>query len=1203
MRRVRARPVSLTRRLCFVSNYNAPLHSASDPSASQSIQPDASFARLLNPIVLLDPGRIVAPPSWLEHIPFAFWIVAATRPRVFVELGTHTGNSYAAFAQAIEHLGLPTAAYSVDTWKGDPQAGFYGEAVFDDWRAHHDRRFSAFSRLLRGTFDDALAHFADGSIDLLHLDGLHTLEAVRHDVETWLPKLSDRGVLLMHDTNVRERDFGAWKVWEELRERFPGFEFLHGHGLGVLAVGSDQPPEVAWLTGLTDSPAAVTQVRWFFSRVGASVALRHELDAERERAAATAAANAAAADGLRETIDDAGRRLREAEAEIAAFRNALEQADADRERQARAHADAERDGRAKLEEIALQLAAETRARGIQQQMTALPATALAGQQHRADAYQARATALQQARAGQRRAHASRAGRLSHTLRALGLAPSTIVRNPASVKTLVKLALAPRRLFDAHVIAQSGVFDAGYYGRDRGVAASGTTPLAHYVLDGARERRSPHPLFDGAAYAAAYPDVAASGVNPLAHYLRRASAEPRTPHPLFSPGHYRQQTGGQAIGAPLHHYVNHGVFQGLSPHPLFDPDYYVRTYGADVGAQDPLQHFLDAGAAADFNPHPLFDTAFYRSQAPELAGSGINPLVHYLQAPAAGRRPHPLFDPAFYLATYPDVAAAGIEPLTHYVLAGGSEGRFPIPEFDSAWYAGVYPDVVAAGFNPLAHFVTYGWLEGRNPSRHFDTTAYLIRYPDVLALRTNPLLHYVRYGAAEGRVGTPGSDVHAAAPQPPAAPLRARNLLEHRGVERVVVCLTHASPIQPRAGNEYRIHRMLHWLRRAGYTVVPVFAPPEAGTPPPDVVRAIAAEFGNAVVCPPNGQIQYILRDIPDVLRSLDLETPPSWHTRLGEHLATDQDEREALTMDRAFCTDAVISTMLRLQSALAPYALIAEYIWMSRVLPLIGRRALRVIDTIDVFSNKHEKVGQFGIDDLTISREGEALRLRRADLVIAIQGNEQSDLAKLVPDVPVITTGVDFEIDAGVTGAALPEARRVLYVASGNPMNRRGLKDFLRFAWPRIRTQVPDAELAIAGRVADAIPVLPPGVTRLGLVEDLTPLYRDSRVVINPAVAGTGLKIKTIEALSYLRPIVTWPNGIDGLSPAVAELCLVAKDWPEFASLVVRTLAGGRREWFDEPARAVLAEQGSQESVYAALARELDKFFAASRAAADAESQ
>ena len=196
---------------------------------------------LYRPIVFHTPERAVHPPSWLEHTPFAFWIVDALRPATFVELGCHSGNSYSSFAQAVQTLSLSTACYAVDTWRGDPHSGVFEESVFADWVEYHDRRFSSFSRLIRATFDEALEQFADRSIDLLHIDGYHTFDAVAHDFEAWRPKMSDRGVVLFHDISVRERDFGVWRLWERLRRDYPSFEFHHGHGLGVLAVGHEMP--------------------------------------------------------------------------------------------------------------------------------------------------------------------------------------------------------------------------------------------------------------------------------------------------------------------------------------------------------------------------------------------------------------------------------------------------------------------------------------------------------------------------------------------------------------------------------------------------------------------------------------------------------------------------------------------------------------------------------------------------------------------------------------------------------------------------------------------------------------------------------------------------------------------------------------------------------------------------------------------------
>ena len=224
---------------------------------------------LLRPIVFTRPMRLVEPTSWVPHIPFAFWLIDALRPRTVVELGTHSGNSFSAFAQAVQILGLESACYAVDTWTGDEHAGRYGEEVFQEWSSFHDPHFGTFSRLVRSTFDDALTKFKDGSIDLLHIDGYHTYEAVRHDFESWLPKLSANAVVLLHDTNVREMDFGVWRLWQDLSHDYPCFAFLHGHGLGVVGVGRSLPPDVSTLVEHVahQSPEAFA-IRQFFGTLG-----------------------------------------------------------------------------------------------------------------------------------------------------------------------------------------------------------------------------------------------------------------------------------------------------------------------------------------------------------------------------------------------------------------------------------------------------------------------------------------------------------------------------------------------------------------------------------------------------------------------------------------------------------------------------------------------------------------------------------------------------------------------------------------------------------------------------------------------------------------------------------------------------------------------------------------------------------------------
>jgi O-antigen biosynthesis protein len=206
--------------------------------------------------------------SWHGHIPFAFWLVKKLEPSVFVELGVQKGDSYSAFCQAVQLFSLNTACYGVDAWKGDDQAALYEETIYQKYSSYHDEQYASFSSLIRTTFDDALGYFADSSVDLLHINGGHDYDDVKHNFEFWLPKLSAQAVVLFHDINARERELGVWKLFHELSQQYVGrtFSFLHSHGLGVLIVGDNVPEILQRLCHLKDEDA--TYVRLAFSTFG-----------------------------------------------------------------------------------------------------------------------------------------------------------------------------------------------------------------------------------------------------------------------------------------------------------------------------------------------------------------------------------------------------------------------------------------------------------------------------------------------------------------------------------------------------------------------------------------------------------------------------------------------------------------------------------------------------------------------------------------------------------------------------------------------------------------------------------------------------------------------------------------------------------------------------------------------------------------------
>ncbi len=228
------------------------------------------FDGYLSALSFRAPEKIV-PSAWHEHAPFAFRLIEALKPKIVVELGTHNGFSHFAFCQAIRMAGLGAAAFAVDRWTGDEHAGFYGEDVFQSVSDYSNEHYADISNLMRMSFSDALAYFDESSIDLLHVDGQHFYADVKADFESWLPKLSANAVVLFHDINVREREFGVFRFWSEISRQYPHFSFLHGHGLGVLGVGENAPPA---LSALFDSGEVETaSIRNAYARLGAAVTL------------------------------------------------------------------------------------------------------------------------------------------------------------------------------------------------------------------------------------------------------------------------------------------------------------------------------------------------------------------------------------------------------------------------------------------------------------------------------------------------------------------------------------------------------------------------------------------------------------------------------------------------------------------------------------------------------------------------------------------------------------------------------------------------------------------------------------------------------------------------------------------------------------------------------------------------------------------
>lgn len=364
----------------------------------------------------------------------------------------------------------------------------------------------------------------------------------------------------------------------------------------------------------------------------------------------------------------------------------------------------------------------------------------------------------------------------------------------------------------------------------------------------------------------------------------------------------------------------------------------------------------------------------------------------------------------------------------------------------------------------------------------------------------------------------------------------------------IVIVSHFAPFPPRAGNEYRLSRLILWLREKGFHVALVIRPMDAVTP--EQRNACRAHVTNLYVSP--------LRQTRVGLFQKMAAWPAVFRAHLeSKRLSLEERQllRETQSLEDRFAPPGFVGFVRDIIRQQRPSIVIAEYVFTSRVLRGLPKNILKIIDTHDLFSTKKEKVIELGVaDPLYLSQPAETALLRRADLILAIQQQEREALCKMVPDRVVVNLGVDFPVKLSprkATENKLPSgACNLLMVASDNALNRQGLKEFLEYAWPGIVSAAPNVRLRVVGKVTEGMQFNQPNLEAVGPVDDLDSEYAQADIVLNPVRAGTGLKIKSVEAVCHGKPLISFPNGVEGFPENEFLPFVVAESWQDFSRVV-----------------------------------------------------
>lgn len=220
-------------------------------------------------------------------------------------------------------------------------------------------------------------------------------------------------------------------------------------------------------------------------------------------------------------------------------------------------------------------------------------------------------------------------------------------------------------------------------------------------------------------------------------------------------------------------------------------------------------------------------------------------------------------------------------------------------------------------------------------------------------------------------------------------------------------------------------------------------------------------------------------------------------------------------------------------------AAIVNYAPYSFYFDLFDRQTIRIIDTHDRLTDRFKlfsENNQPPVDWHSLRYSDEKRALSKADVVWAITEDENQHFRQIVEDddteVFTLTHLKSFdEIRTKKPG------KNIIMIGSGNRLNLEGLDWFMEQVWQKLKHYDNEFQFIIAGSICKVLEgfVEDEQVQLLGLFDSPGEVYSRGDVFINPMQSGTGLKIKTFEALAHGKFVISTNAGATGLDELIGN--------------------------------------------------------------------
>lgn len=227
-------------------------------------------------------------------------------------------------------------------------------------------------------------------------------------------------------------------------------------------------------------------------------------------------------------------------------------------------------------------------------------------------------------------------------------------------------------------------------------------------------------------------------------------------------------------------------------------------------------------------------------------------------------------------------------------------------------------------------------------------------------------------------------------------------------------------------------------------------------------------------------------------------------------------------------------------------AVIVNYVWMSRVFKGLNIEN-KILFTHDCFSHKALHTNT-KIYSLTPSQESKGLR--RCDKILAIQQNEAAYFRFLAPLSKIFVVYSPFSL----FDTPCVNTKNILFFSGSNIFNINGISKFISEVWPLVLKKDPEVKLLIGGKLCGCIKdkFIDNNVFYYGETDDCLNFYQQGNIAINPVYQGTGLKIKTFEALSYGKVVITNPHSAEGVFKKNGSPIIIADNPTMYAEQILR---------------------------------------------------